>query len=72
MFRYSVIKVQTQKMSQIKSTSGWSISRILSSGSLRLCSHLSGQRVTTLLGAAYPGLTETSSLPSSVDDFTPA
>jgi len=28
MFRYSVIKVQTQKMSQIKSTSGWSISRI--------------------------------------------
>ena len=37
-------------------TSGWSISRILSSGSLRLCSHLSGQRVAALLGAAYPGL----------------
>ncbi len=37
-------------------TSGWSVSRILSSGSLRLCSHLSGRRVTTSLGAAYPGL----------------
>ena len=44
---------------------------------VRLCSHLSGQRVTTLLGAAYPGLAskgtaETSSLPSSADDFAPA
>ena len=36
--------------------SGWSISRILSSGLLRLCSHLSGRRVTAPLGAAYPGL----------------
>ena len=36
--------------------SGWSISRILSSGLLRLCSHLSGRRVTAPLDAAYPGL----------------
>ena len=42
--------------SQILKASGWSISRILSSGLLRLCSHLSGQRVAALLGAAYPGL----------------
>ena len=40
----------------LKKASGRSISRILSSGSLRLCSHLSGQLVTALLGAAYPGL----------------
>jgi hypothetical protein len=57
MFRYSIIKVRLKdKMSLYKGTSGRSISRILSSGSLRLCSHLSGQRVTALLGAAYPGL----------------
>jgi len=36
--------------------SGRSISRILSNGLLHLCSHLSGQRVAALLGAAYPGL----------------
>jgi hypothetical protein len=39
-----------------KNASGRSISRILSSGSLRLCSHLSGQCVAALLGATYPGL----------------
>ena len=39
-----------------KPSSGRSISRILSSGLPRLCSHLSGQRVAALLGAAYPGL----------------
>ncbi len=57
MLGYSILKVPFQKkMFPNKSTSGWSISRILSSGLLRLCSHLSGQRVTALLGAAYPGL----------------
>ena len=57
MFRYSIVKVLFQeKMFPNKSTSGWSISRILSNGLLHLCSHLSGQRVATLLDAAYPGL----------------
>ncbi len=57
MFRYSVVKVRLKhRMSLYRSTSGRSISRILSSGSLRLGSHLSGQRVAALLGAAYPGL----------------
>jgi len=57
MFRYSFVKVLFQeKMFPNKSTSGWSISRILSSRLLRLCSHLSGQRVAALLGAAYPRL----------------
>ena len=57
MFRYSIVKVLfREKMFPNKSTSGWSISRILSSGLLRLCSHLSGQRIAALLGAAYPGL----------------
>ncbi len=63
--------------SQRQETSGQSISRILSSGSLRLCSHLSGRRVTApfvrptrgwpppLKGKARG---ETSSLPSSTDD----
>ena len=37
-------------------TLGRSISRILSSRLLRLCSHLSGQRVAASLDAAYPGL----------------
>lgn len=36
--------------------SGWSISRILSSELLRLCSHLSGRRVSAPLDAADPGL----------------
>ncbi len=36
--------------------SGWSISRILSGRLLCLCSHLSGRRVATSLGAAYPEL----------------
>ena len=40
----------------LKNTSGRSISRILSSRFLYLCSHLSGRCVTTSLGAAYPGL----------------
>jgi hypothetical protein len=57
MFRYSIIKVRLKdKMSLYKGTSGRSISRILSSGSLRLCSHLSGQCVAALLDATYPGL----------------
>ena len=57
MFRYSIVKVLfREKMFPNKSTSGWSISRILSSGLLRLCSHLSGQRIAALLGVAYPGL----------------
>jgi len=43
-------------MSQRKGSSGWSISRILSSGLRRLGSHLSGQSVAALLGAAYPEL----------------
>jgi len=42
-------------------SSGRSISRILSSGSLRLCNHLSGRRVTAPLGAAYPGLASSTS-----------
>jgi len=52
MSRYSLVKVQN-------TASGWSISRILSSGHPcgdHLCSHLSGRGVTTLLDAAYPGL----------------
>jgi len=62
-------------------TSGRSISRILSNGLLRLCDHLSGRRVAAPLGAAYPGLAlsprerahmKTSSLPPSADDFVPA
>ena len=57
MFRYSIVKVLFQeKMFPNRSTSGWSISRILSNGLLHLCSHLSGQHVAMLLGAAYPGL----------------
>ena len=57
MFRYSIVKVRLKdRMSLYRGTSGRSISRILSSGSLRLGSHLSGQRVAALLGAAYPGL----------------
>lgn len=50
MDRYSIIKVRHQI------TSGWSISRILSSGLLRLCSHLSGRCVAAPLDAAYPRL----------------
>ena len=38
------------------SLSGQSISRILSSGLLRLCDHLSGRRVAAPLDATYPGL----------------
>lgn len=65
----------------IMNTSGRSISRILSNGLRHLCNHLSGQRVAALLGAAYRGWllprlegarAETSSLPSSTDDFAPA
>ena len=57
MFRYSIVKVLFQeKLFPNKSTSGWSISRILSNGLLHLCSHLSGQSVAALLDAAYPGL----------------
>ena len=64
-----------------ETSSGRSISRILSSTLLRLCDHLSGRRVAAPLGAAYPGLAlsprerarmKTSSLPSSADDFVPA
>ena len=81
MFRYSVVKVLFQeKMSLNRSASGRSISRILSSGLLRLCDHLSGRRVTAPLNATYPGLTlspcekalmKTSSLPPSADGFVP-
>ena len=62
MARYSFVKVQLllkEQLSRFKYTSGWSISRILSSGlpcGNHLCSHLSGRGVTTLLDAAYPGL----------------
>jgi len=77
MFRYSVIKVQTQKMSQIKSTSGWSISRILSSG---MPLRDNPTCVVISLGAVLPhrslqptrGCAETSSLPLSEDNFTSA
>ena len=64
-----------------KTASGRSISRILSSGLLRLCDHLSGRRVATPLDATYPGLTflshkkvrmKTSRLPPSADGFVPA
>ena len=64
-----------------KATSGQSISRILSSGFLRLCDHLSGRCVAAPLGAAYPGLTQsprervhlkTSRFPPSADGFVPA
>jgi hypothetical protein len=44
-------------LSPTNPSSGWSISRILSSGLLRLGSHLSGRCVAAPLGAAYPGLT---------------
>ncbi len=81
MFRYSVVKVLFQeKMFLNGSTSGRSISRILSSGFLRLCDHLSGRRVTAPLNATYPGLTvspcetalmKTSRLPPSADGFVP-
>ena len=40
-----------------KTTSGWSISRILSNDSRHLCNHLSGRRVAASLNAAYPELT---------------
>ena len=40
----------------LKRSSGRSISRILSSGFLRLCSHLSGRYVAVPFGAAYPEL----------------
>jgi len=64
-----------------KAASGRSISRILSSGLLRLCDHLSGRRVATPLDATYPGLAflshkkvrmKTSRLPPSADGFVPA
>jgi len=63
-----------------RSTSGQSVSRILSGELLRLCDHLSGRRVTAPLNATYPGLTlppcekalmKTSSLPPSADGFVP-
>jgi hypothetical protein len=57
MIQHFHVKVLFSKLISLRrGTSGRSISRILSSGSLRLCSHLSGQRVAALLGAAYPGL----------------
>jgi len=88
MFRYSFVKVLFQeKMFPNKSTSGWSISRILSNGKPRkrdcsTCAVIS-------LGGASPRRSmqptrgwlipqegrahaETSSLPSSTDDFAPA
>ena len=49
-------KVQKCALSCLKSASGWSISRILSGGLLRLCSHLSGRCVAAPLDAAYPEL----------------
>ena len=52
MIRYSFVKVQVQKILSLpKGTSGRSISRILSSGSLRLCDHLSMQSTRDLNGA---------------------
>jgi hypothetical protein len=64
----------------LRSTSGPSISRILSGELLRLCDHLSGRCVAAPLDATYPGLTlpshervrmKTSSLPPSADGFVP-
>ena len=61
-------------------TSGPSISRILSCGLPRMCDHLSGRYVAAPLNATYPGLTlashervrmKTSSLPPSADGFVP-
>ena len=82
MSRYSIGKVQLQeKMSRVKATSGRSISRILSSGFLRLCDHLSGRCVAAPLDATYPGLAllshkralmKASRLPPSADGFVPA
>lgn len=46
------------RLLHLKSTSGWSISRILSSGLLHLGNHLSGRSVAALLDAAYPGLAQ--------------
>lgn len=65
----------------MRTTSGRSVSRILSGELLRVCDHLSGRRVAAPLGAAYPGLTQsprerihmkTSRLPPSADGFVPA
>ena len=56
MFRKQIIK--PLYIDESPKAPGWSISRILSSGLLHLGGHLSGQSVSALLGAAYPGLTQ--------------
>lgn len=64
----------------MKTTSGRSISRILSGEFPHLCDHLSGRRVAAPLDATYPGLAflshkkarmKTSRLPPSADGFVP-